>query len=78
MIRAAQAKHNQKLIDKFHDNPKALYGYMRDKCVIKPKIGQVVKNDGTLTVSDGETAEVFNNFFNQCLQVSMVLLKSPL
>ena len=63
MIRAAQAKHDQKLIDKFHDNPKALYGFKRDKCGIKPKIGQVVKTNGTLTVNDGETAEVLNNFF---------------
>jgi len=64
MIRAAQAKHDQKLIDKFYDDQKALYGYMRrDKCGIKPKIGQVIKTDGTLTVSDGETAEVLNNFF---------------
>jgi len=63
MIRAAQAKHDQNLIDKFHNNPKALYGYMRDKCGIKPKIGQVIKTDGTLTMNDGETAEVLNNFF---------------
>jgi len=69
MIRAAQAKHDQNLIDEFHDNPKALYGYMRDKCGTKPKIGQVIKTDGTLTVNDGETTEVLNNFFNQCLQM---------
>ena len=37
---------------------------MRDKCGIKPKIGQVVKTDGTLTVNDGETAEVLNIFFS--------------
>ena len=51
---------------------------MRDKCGITPKIGQVVKTDGTFTVSDRETAEVLKTSFNQCLQVSMVLLKSPL
>ena len=27
MARAAQAKYDQQLIDKFHANPKALYGY---------------------------------------------------
>ena len=37
---------------------------MRDKSGLKPKIGQVVKTDGTLTGNDGETAEVLNNFFH--------------
>jgi len=42
MIKAAQAKHDQQLIDKFNANPKALYGYMRDMLGLKPKIGQVM------------------------------------
>ena len=37
---------------------------MRNKSGLKPKIGQVVKTDGTLTGNDGETAEVLNNFFH--------------
>ena len=36
---------------------------MRDKCGIKPKIGQVVKTVDTLTVNNGDAAEVLNNFF---------------
>ena len=31
LIRAAQAKPDQQFIDKFNANPKALYGYMRDR-----------------------------------------------
>jgi len=38
MIRAAQAKHDQQLIDRFNANPKALYGYMRDKSGLNPKL----------------------------------------
>ena len=30
---------------------------------MKPKIGQLIKTDGSFTESDGETAVVFNNFF---------------
>ena len=52
-----------KVIKKFHTNPKALYGYMRDKSKSKQKISQLIKSDGTLTRSDGEVAEVLNNFF---------------
>ena len=36
---------------------------MRNKLGLKPRIGQLVKSDGSLTDSDGETAEVLNNFF---------------
>ena len=62
-IRSAQAKYDQQLIEKLQTNPKALYGYMRNKLGLKPRIGQLVKSDGSLTDSDGETAEVLNNFF---------------
>ena len=70
-IRSAQAKYDQQLIEKLQTNPKALYGYMRNKLGLKPRIGQLVKSDGSLTDSDGETAEVLNNFFqsvftNEC------------
>ena len=63
-IRFAQASHEQQLIDKFQTNPKALYGYMRNKLGYKPRIGHITKTDGSLTESDGKTAaEVFSNFF---------------
>ena len=58
-IRFAQASHEQQLIDKFQTNPKALYGYMyymRNKLGFNPHI---TKTDGSLTESDGKTAEVF-------------------
>ena len=35
-IRSEQAKYDQQLIDRFHTNPKALYGYMRNKSGLKP------------------------------------------
>jgi len=47
----------------FRANPKALYGYMRDKSKSKQKISQLITPDGTPTTSDGEVAEVLNNFF---------------
>ena len=63
MVRAAQAKYDQQLIQKLHTNPKALYGYVRDKSKSKLKINQLIKSDGTLTRSDGEAAEVHNDIF---------------
>ena len=63
LIRSAQAKYDQHLIDKLHINPKALYGYMRNKSGLKPRIAQIVKPDGLFMGSDGETAEVLNKFF---------------
>ena len=36
---------------------------MRNKLGFKPRIGHIVKTDGSLTESDGKTAEVFNDFF---------------
>ena len=63
LIRAAKAKQDTQLIEKLHTNPKALYGYMRDKSRLKPRIGQLVRPDGTFTTSDDEKAEVLNDFF---------------
>ena len=40
-----------------------MYGYVRDKSGVKPKIGQVLKSDNTLNRSDEETAETLNIFF---------------
>ena len=33
-----------------------------DRSDLKPRIGQLVKSDDSLTENDGETAEVHNNF----------------
>jgi len=63
MVRAAQATYERQLIDKFSANPKALYGYVRDKSKCKQKIGPLTKPDGSSTSSDGEVAEVLNDYF---------------
>jgi len=77
MIRAAQAKHDQQLIDKFNANSKALYGYMKDRSGLKHKICQLIRTDGTLTKSDGEAAEALNNFFHSESVTCTVLLIFP-
>ena len=41
------------------------------------KIGQVVKTDGTLTVNDGETAEILNNFFQSVFTSEYVASEIP-
>lgn len=41
MIISAKAQHDNSLIQNFTSNPKALYGYMRDKAKVKALIGQM-------------------------------------
>ena len=79
MIRAAQAKYNQKLIDKCHENLMALHGYTRDKCEIKPKLVKLLKlMVPLLAVNDGETSEVLNNFFQSMFTSEYGAAKSPI
>ena len=42
---------------------------MRSKSKVRSRIGQMEKNDGTLTVSNKETVEVLNLFFKSVFTV---------
>ena len=63
MITSAKAQYDEILIQNFTSNPKALYGYIRDKNKVKTSIGQLEKPDGTLTDGDNEVVEVLSDFF---------------
>ena len=63
MITSAKAQYDEFLKQNFTSNPKALYGYIRDKSKVKASIGQLVKPDGSVTDGDHEVVEVLNNFF---------------
>ena len=68
-IRSAKVKHDESLIQKFKSNPKALYGYVRNRSKVRSKISQLEKNNGTLTVNDKETVEVLNTYFKSAFTV---------
>ena len=63
LITTAKAKYDELLIHNFTCNPKALYGYIRDKSKVKASISQIIKSDGSVTNDDHEVVEVFNGFF---------------
>ena len=58
-----KAKYDESLIHNFTSNPKALYGYRRDKSKVRASISQIIKSDGSVTNDDHEVVEVFNGFF---------------
>ena len=49
-------------MQKFKSNPKALYSYVRSNSKVRFRIGQLKKDDGTLTLSDKEAAEMLSSF----------------
>ena len=62
LIRSAKAKYDNSLMQKFKSNPKALYSYVRSNSKVRFRIGQLKKDDGTLTLSDKEAAEMLSSF----------------
>ena len=48
IIRSVKVNHDtdESLIQKFKSNSKALYGYVRNKSIVRSKISQLEKNDG--------------------------------
>ena len=63
MIKSAKVRYDKFLIQTLTSNPKALYGYIRDKNKVKTSIGQLEKSDGSLTDGDNEVVETLNHFF---------------
>ena len=63
LITSAKVQHDKLLIQNLTSNPKALYGYVRDKSKVKTSIGQLEKPDGLLTDGENEAVGVLNNFF---------------
>ena len=44
-------------------NPKAFWSYVKAKTSLRTGVSDLMKDDGTKTISDQEKAEVLNNFF---------------
>jgi hypothetical protein len=51
------------IVRKSKDDPKVFYGYMRNKHKVKQVVTQLVKEDGTSTETDEESAGVLSDFF---------------
>ena len=63
MVRKAQSEFERKLMKDFKSNPKPLYKYMRAKQKVKTGISQLIDDNGTMTDTDKETADVLSTFF---------------
>ena len=63
MITSAKAQFDNVLIQNLTTNPKALYGYVRQKSKVKTSVGPLEKPDGSLTDDDSEVVDMLNNFF---------------
>ena len=63
LITTAKVQHDKLLIQNLTSNPKALYGYVRDKSKVKTFIDQLEKPDGSLTDNESKVVGVLNDFF---------------
>ena len=58
---------SKKKITSFEINNKAFYRYVKSQQQVKPKIQQLKKDDGGLTVNDEHAANELSEFLGQCL-----------
>ena len=68
-VRKAQADYERRIMKEFKNKPKAFYGYVRAKQKVKTGVSQLAKEDGDLTNTDKETADVLNSFFQSVFTV---------
>ena len=68
-VRKAQADYERRIMKEFKNKPKAFYGYVRAKQKVKTGVSQLAKEDGNLTNTDKETADVLNRFFQSVFTV---------
>ena len=61
--RRAERDFEQKLALESKQNPKAFYRYAQSKLKTRSAISQLLQNDGSLTTSDKDKANVLNSFF---------------
>ncbi|XP_072040364.1 uncharacterized protein [Amphiura filiformis] len=62
-VRRAQVDYEKKIMRDFKKKPKAFYSYVRAKQKVKTGVSQLENDQGDLTKTDKETADVLNSFF---------------
>ena len=63
-LRNSVKEREQTLAKNIKSDPKAFFNYVSSMSKPKEGVANLVKEDGSLTVSDSEKAEVLNNFFS--------------
>jgi len=62
--RKAQRDFEMKLAKESKQNPKAFYKYAKSKLKTRPGISQLSRDDGSLTKTDTQKANILNDFFS--------------
>jgi hypothetical protein len=65
MVREDEDSNRKLIIQGFKGRPKRFYGYMRGMQTIKENVTSILKEDGKLTESDQETAEILADYFEE-------------
>jgi hypothetical protein len=63
IVRDAQASYEKKIMKEFKEKPKQLYNYVRSKQKVKAGISRLEDEEGNLTNTGEEAANVLNGFF---------------
>ena len=66
VIRSAKFEYEKDICSKVNNEPKLFWSYVKSKCKTRDKVCDLMKNDGTLTNSERDKAEVLNDFFCEC------------
>ena len=69
VLREEKSKYEGKLICNYKKNPKPFHRYMRLKQNTKATVRQLSKEDGSLTSSDTEAAELLQEFFTSVFTI---------
>ena len=62
-IRTAKFEYEKNICSKVKEEPRLFWSYVKSKCKTRYKVCDLLKDDGTLTYSGREKAEVLNDFF---------------
>ena len=68
-IRQEEDQRRKRILQGFKCNPKRFYGYMRNKQTVKDNLTALRKDNGELTKSDQETADLLSAYFKEVYTV---------
>ena len=68
-IRSEEEQKRKRILKGFKDNPKRFYGYMRQMQSVKDNVIALKKENGELTKTDQETADLLSSYFKEVFTV---------
>ncbi|MCP3852206.1 MAG: hypothetical protein GY694_18500, partial [Gammaproteobacteria bacterium] len=68
-VKKAKKERELQIASEVKSNPKAFYQYVSAKTKTKEGVSNLTKEDGTLTISNKEKAQVLSNFFSSVFTV---------